>query len=59
MLAVAFAIELIVKQDPTNIYFDPAMLRKHFLTILQNRVAYPFPKITQQLMRTKNTQMTI
>ena len=59
MLAVAFAIELIIKQNPTNIYFDPAMLRTHFLTILQNRVAYPFPKITQQLMGTKNTQMTI
>ena len=57
MHAVAFAVELILGQDPTKQSFDREKLRQHFISMLELKTVTEFPDVHFQVSCT--TQQTL
>jgi hypothetical protein len=53
VLAIAFAVSLLMGKSPSNITYDPARIREHLRTCLINGLFTSFPETSKRLLRVK------
>lgn len=53
VLAIAFAVSLVMGKDPTIISYDSVQIRKHLKMCLESGVFTPFPETSKRILRVK------